>query len=549
LHQNLVYHQAVYSLDPATLALTQTAALQNFFLCATYNPASHTLLAVDGTTLYAIDPHTGATNAIGTVPVPPNGSHISDIGVGADGRFLYALYYQAGVGELQTYLVRFDPANLAPPVSTALNPAYGILRGLVPIPGTTAFYVSTGFNPAGVNYTGPAPAFGILDTSGFTFTTLASASLGAYSPVTPLIFQNFTFAPEPPAPAGPLSYTIRDLCFPSSCTASVLNDNGDIAGPRIDNARTPFTVDAGKGVTYPAIPSGSFVTHMNNNGVIVGGYPNPAPYSAPPGAVEYLAYAYVPKLPLFYDLSALTNYAVNSSPLTWINNLGDITGPAPNVPGYGYVGAVFGITDDRILIAALLIARPGSPPIFFPPALQIFAFNRFGEVVGLDTFGNNGFLYRPDFGLIPLPATQVSQGETLPVAINDSGLILFNTGPNALLYDSSGGIGQLSGKPVPIHAFVPPSSGWSNLIPVALNNAGQLLVQGVNVATGRSTSLLLTPVGLPSQAISSGIKGPSAFSRPRQVDAVKAADCQLKTVNGAAIDCSHLAGTHPRAVR
>jgi hypothetical protein len=349
----------------------------------------------------------------------------------------------------------------------------------------------------------------------------------------------------------------------------VLNDNGDVAGPWIDNASSPFTVYAGKGVTYPAIPSGSFVSHMNNSGVIVGGYPDPAPYSAPPGAIEYLGYAYVPKPPLFYDLSAVTNYAVNSSPLTYINNLGDITGPAQDVLGYSYLAGVYGITDDRIFIASqrilypppppgkvvdpqALIARPGLPPIYLAPFLQVFAFNRFGEVVGFDASASYAlFLYKPDVGMIPLPFSQASSaGFLTPLAINDSGLILFATdGLNPLLYDSSGRIRQLSGNLVPIRAFVPPSSGWSNLTPVALNNAGQLLVDGVEISTGRSTSLLLTPEGVPAPAISSGITGPPASSLSKQVDKPKPAGCELMTVNGTAINCSHLAGTRPRAVR
>jgi hypothetical protein len=128
--------------------------------------------------------------------------------------------------------------------------------------------------------------------------------------------------------------------------------------------------------------------------------------------------------------------------------------------------------------------------------------------------------------MIPLPFSQALSGGFLtPLAINDSGLILFATeGLNPLLYDSSG-IRQLSGNLVPIRAFVPPSSGWSNLTPVALNNAGQLLVQGVEISTGRSTSLLLTPVGVPASAISSGIAGPSAFSLSKQVDKPKPAAC------------------------
>jgi hypothetical protein len=162
----------VYSLDPATLAFKQTADMDNFVQCAAYDPSSHRLLGVSGTTLYTIDPHTGSTNTVGTVPVP-GGSEITDIGAGPDGRFLYALYYNTGSSELGTYLVRFDLANLAPAVNTTLNPAYGSLRGLVPIPGTTGFYSTTGANPLSRNVTGPAPAFGILDVSAFTFTTVA----------------------------------------------------------------------------------------------------------------------------------------------------------------------------------------------------------------------------------------------------------------------------------------------------------------------------------------------------------------------------------------
>jgi hypothetical protein len=174
-----VYQTAVYSLDPATLAFIQIAVVKDLsFQYATYDPASHSLLAVDGLTLYSIDPHSGATNTAGTVPVPNSELEITDISIGADG-LLYALYYNYTSSQLGTYLVRFDRANAQAPVNTTLNPAYGALRGLVPIPGTTAFYASTGFNPLSEHYTGPAPAFGILDASTFTFTTLSKCERGS----------------------------------------------------------------------------------------------------------------------------------------------------------------------------------------------------------------------------------------------------------------------------------------------------------------------------------------------------------------------------------
>jgi hypothetical protein len=122
-----------------------------------------------------------------------------------------------------------------------------------------------------------------LDAATFNFTPLSDDGLGGYTPVPPVLYENFAFDPEP-LPSGGLTYSIRDICFPSTCLASVLNDAGDVAGPAIDGAPVPFIISAGGAVTRPAIPPGSLLSHMNNSGVIVGGYPQQTPYMAPPGA-------------------------------------------------------------------------------------------------------------------------------------------------------------------------------------------------------------------------------------------------------------------------
>jgi hypothetical protein len=56
---------------------------------------------------------------------------------------------------------------------------------------------------------------------------------------------------------------------------------------------------------------------------------------------------------------------------------------------FGPHSILYGISDERILIgfggvvASIFIARPGAPVIFLPFNLDLTAFNRSGEVVGV----------------------------------------------------------------------------------------------------------------------------------------------------------------------
>jgi hypothetical protein len=290
----------------------------------------------------------------------------------------------------------------------------------------------------------------------------------------------------------------------------VLNDNGEVAGVGMNGNPTAFAVYARTGLTPLQIPASASMSHMNNSGVIVGGYPVPAGYPAPPGAVYYRAFAYVPQAPRFYELGQVSAFA------SYINNRGDIAGgpiPRQTLFGLDFISDFYGITDSGVLIAGqtldtstfrvdrIVIARPGLPPIFLPDYWRLSAFNNSGQIVGVD-FANDyaQFLYTPGVGPVPLPADVVSRGtiSEQAIAINDSGLILFTTdGLNALIYDSSGRTSGISDSPVPLHSFVPPESGWTNFVPVALNNAGQILAQAVNIATGRKTALLFSPSGVP----------------------------------------------------
>jgi len=389
----------------------------------------------------------------------------------------------------------------------------GALAGLVPIPGAASFYTSSGFSFP-TPRTDPFPpnegTFNILDTASLTFTKLGSNYWGD-APVAPLLYRSFNLAPEKPPAATTLSYTVRDLCSPDTCNATVLNDKGEVAGLGINGDPIPFAIYSGTGLTRLQLPPGAVPAHMNGSGVIVGAYPVPAGYPAPPGAVYYHAFAYVPQPPQLYELNSA--FGQVSVVATWINNRGDISGgsiPRQSIFGLDFISEIYGITDPGVLIAGqtvdtpsgrldrIVIARPGLPPLYLPYYWRLPSFNNSGQLVGID-FANDyaPFLYTPDVGPVPLPADVVARRfSERPIAINDSGLIVFSTrGANTLIYDSSGRTSGLTQLPVPLHSFVPPESGWTNFVPVALNNAGQILVQALNTAGGKKTALLFFPSG------------------------------------------------------
>jgi hypothetical protein len=513
----------LYTLDPETLELTKAADITGISQEVSgiaVNPASHTMVAavtsgVGAASLYTIDPRSGLATLLTDLPIRSDNS-IRGLSFDADGRFLYGLYYAISwnlAAPQSTNLFRIDLTNAQPPLLQSLDPAMGALTGLVLIPGTTSFYTSSGFR-----FPTPLPApipptegtFNLLDTTSLTLTKLGSDYWGE-APVAPLLYRNFNLAPEKPPADTTVSYTVRDLCFPDTCNATALNDKGEVAGLGINGDSTPFAVYSGTGLTRLQLPPGAVPTHMNSSGVIVGAWSVPAGYPAPPGAVYRHAFAYVPQPPQVYELNSA--FGQVSAVATYINNRGDIAGgpiPRQTIFGLDFVSDIYGITDSGVLIAGqtldtptvrvdrIVIARPGLPPLYLPNYWRVPSFNNSGQVVGINFADDYApFLYTPDVGPVPLPDDVVARRlSERPIAINDSGLILFSTsGASALIYDSSGRTSGITQLPVPLHAFVPPESGWTNLVPVALNNAGQILVQGLNTASGRKTALLFSPSG------------------------------------------------------
>jgi hypothetical protein len=542
---------AIYAVDPAGLAFTKVTEIPDLagsIAGVTLEPRSHNLLvalrAPGGGDLYLVDRHTGGVMVEGTLGGDFS-TEITGLSFDSNNRFLYTLSFRRVGGPVQMTLARFDLTGAEPPKGIPLTlppaPQNATLMGLVPAPGGNSFYTATRFpDTQGVQSDPATSTFGRLDSESGRVTNLGSAYWGGFS-VAPLLYRSFEIDPEHALPAGAPRYGILDVCFPDSCAASVLNDKGDVAGSLLNGVLTPFLIPAGKPRSLLSIPPSASMSHMNSRGVIVGAYaiPYPSP-PAPPGHYFDAAFAYAPDTSAFLELYGPRAF--------YINDRGDISGyvapdanGALSVLGYSPIAFVHGITNDGVLLASylaggnygtqqILIAQPGLPPIYLAQGLQLTAFNSSGQVVGKGYPADPAFLFKPDVGTVPVPP-----GEALAVGvgINDGGTVLFKSGgPSALVWDSTGLDAVTGSQLVPLRLLVPADSGWTNLTAVALNNTGQVLVQGVEIATGRNTALLLTPAGKPK---------PGAWASSVRTEEVgrsaPISSCDFASVNGTKLPC------------
>jgi len=540
----------IYTVDPVSLIFTKVTGIPDLAATiggVTLEPRSHNLLvASQGGDLYLVDRHTGAVRVAGTLGADSS-TEITGLSFDSNNRFLYTLSFRHLGGPVEMRLARFDLNGAEPSkgISLTLPPAprNATLAGLVPAPGGNSFYTATFFpDTQGVQSDPATTTFGLLDTESGRVTNLGSAYWGDYF-VAPVLYRNFEIAPEQALPASAPRYRVLDVCFPDSCDASVLNDKGDVAGTLLNGVPTPFIIPAGKPRSLLPIPPSASMSHMNSRGVIVGSYKIPAPSPPyPPGHFNLLPFAYDPDTSAFLEL-----YWIGPSAY-YINDRGDITGdvePDAIVLGYSPISFVHGITNDGVLLAAYggygpsqpLIARPGLPPIFLALGLRLTAFNSSGQVVGAGGYGDAAviFLFKPDIGMVQVPPgveprlTAMAVG----VGINDSGTVLLKTGgPGSLVWDSTGVTAVTGSQLTPLRLLLPADSGWTNLTAVALNNTGQVLVQGVDVATGRNTALLLTPEARP-EAGARALAGKAAEAG--RFAAISS--CAFASINGRQLPC------------
>ena len=494
---------------------------------AAYDPLSGTIYAggnaygTGESVLFRIDPKTLAVGSVGLTG-RPNSGYVDSFAVDPRSGSLYAALYDFTDSEVvgidpatgvETLVRRFPGISLAaltfdvstgalygianpggtqnPPQVVRIDLASGVLttvyrakaayafRSLAVIPGTMSFYTETG------------ETFARIDAAAGTVTPL-----GHNDSITDQIaWQDFAVSPRPVPEGsnGNLRYTAEDACFPVVCLASVLNDEGTLAGPASADAAANaiFIQPHGSGIRYV---SGTDVQDiplsMNNRGDIVG-----YTWGIDPGATR--AFLYSAAADRFYPLDLFDGQYGKAN---YINNHGQIIGNKTYFTQYAFglnADYLSGLTDSGILLghsrgAGFVIDHFST---VFTENAYPEVFNNAGEFLSSGGGGLTGdaVLYRPGTGLRVLPG---NTGQfRVPVGLNDAGLALFRSqeGPGARLFDTSGTIPELSAAFLNVEDLVAPKATWSDFRAVAINNAGQIAVLATNVSTGRRTTLLLTP--------------------------------------------------------
>lgn len=168
---------------------------------------------------------------------------------------------------------------------------------------------------------------------------------------------------------------------------------------------------------------------------------------------------------------------------------------------------LFSVNDNGEVVGTIGTPSGGSRPFLYSGGIVVdlghlseggraTGINNHGDVVGVDSLYRAGFLYR-DGQMIDL-ATMGGERFS-PVAINDRGQMLgsMRTGPSgtgpvhaALLLD---------GRVIDLNDVVPPTPGLTLISGRAINERGQLAVNGM--WNGVPHAFLLTPVPEPSTAV------------------------------------------------
>lgn len=170
-----------------------------------------------------------------------------------------------------------------------------------------------------------------------------------------------------------------------------------------------------------------------------------------------------------------------------------------NVPGFtpaglSATGAVFGTLAD---------GRPASwqngamtlyptVPLSTEAASGPQAMNAAGQIVGAVTSSDlnkplQSYIAGPNGFFKDLSA---AGGPILPTGINAAGLVI---GSNTLAQ----GVLYTNGKLTALNELIDPSLAWNIRNAISINDAGQILALGTIDATGQTSTLLLTPSGLP----------------------------------------------------
>ncbi len=318
-------------------------------------------------------------------------------------------------------------------------------------------------------------------------------------------------------------YSISDSCYPAQCTATVLNDRGEIAGQYFNrvSAAVPSSADTTDARGFLAAHNG-FIAPLisdSNSYVLPRGINNAGAL-----AVEYGAYGsaslagvYSPLSNDLLNLSAVLGWAGPSRALS-INDFGDVAAmngtsfveiqPGFRCPCFGFP---FAVTNSRQVVYASK-SNGRNPTSTWSVMNSSFEAVLRGQVISVSAGGH--VLEREDY-IIPYYFIYVPGGierllsleDTTPFAINDADQLLVHTQGGDALWDGAG-------RPRLLTELIGPNSTWKILRGRAINNAGQILVDADNGL--RATSLVLSP--------------PASRTPPRATTA--AAATQVQSVNG-----------------
>jgi hypothetical protein len=352
---------------------------------------------------------------------------------------------------------------------------------LAVVPGSKTFFVTDGLR------------FEKLDADSGQVTLMGDAYIAGGAPPGGLVYRNFPVEPEKIPDPGQIRYLLRDVCFPRSCDSVglILSDSGLVAGAGLDGAYgQSFFVEPGGELRLIDLPV-SRMMNVNRAGVIAGSYVD--------SSFAEHAFIYLTSEQALYDLNPVFGW--ESGYATFVNNKGQITGyslQGASVFGY-HLDLVFGINDNGLLFGGIGDPISGKGVVIENGQLSTlpllpYIFNNKGQALfylGHGSYTDTPQVYTPAAGMVTLPGFRFAT----PIAINDNGLVLLDThGPSSTLFDISGAVPDFSNSPRSIRYFVPElQSEWTNTIPLALNNAGQILLRGTSRITGRMTALLLTP--------------------------------------------------------
>jgi probable HAF family extracellular repeat protein len=118
---------------------------------------------------------------------------------------------------------------------------------------------------------------------------------------------------------------------------------------------------------------------------------------------------------------------------------------------------------------------------------RAYSVNDHGQVVGIE-FGVGGFLWDEASGVRSI-------GNIFPTDINNFGQVV---GQNGMIWDSENGLRHLED-------LISPAPGWEIVDVASINDRGQIVGTGHDLADGSYRGFLLTPVPEPSTAMVTGI--------------------------------------------